>query len=41
MTTKWYRARGGIGLSNKKKDKSNTGDDIDLDEADNKYSLLL
>ena len=31
MATKWRRARGGICLSNKKEDESNTGDDTNPD----------
>lgn len=35
------KTRSEISLFGKKEDKSDTGDDIDLDQADTKYSLLL
>ena len=41
MTAKWRRARGGISLSNKEEDKSDTKDNIDLDQSNDKYPLQL
>ena len=41
MAVKQRRARRGISLFNKKKDKSDLGDNKDLDQANNKYSLQL
>lgn len=43
MAAKRYRARGGISLANKKERnyKSDTGDKIHLDQANNKYLLQL
>ena len=39
IATKWRRARGGINLSSEEKDESDTEDDTDLDQADDKYPL--
>ena len=41
MAAKWRRARGGISLSSEKEEESDTGDDTDLDQADDKYPQQL
>ena len=41
MVAKWCKARGGISSSSKKEDESDTGDDTDLDQADDKYLMQL
>ena len=41
MTAKQCRARGKMSLSSVKKDESNTKNDINLDQAENKYPLQL
>lgn len=39
MATKWHNVRGEISLSNKKEDESDIGDDMDSDQANDKYPL--
>ena len=41
MATKQCRARGRISLSREKKDESDTRDDTDPDQANDKYPLQL
>lgn len=41
MAAKQCRARGGISLSSKKEDESDIGNDIDPDQANDKYPLQL
>lgn len=41
ITSKQYRARGGISLSSEKKDESDTRNNIDLDQVNDKYPLQL
>lgn len=39
MVAKWYRDRREISLSSEEENKSDIGDDIDLDKTDDKYPL--
>ena len=41
MAAKWRRARGGISLFSEEEDESDTGDDMDPDQADGKYPFQL
>lgn len=41
MIVKQHRARGEIYLYSEKKDKSDIGDDMDLDKANDKFLLQL
>ena len=41
MAAKRHRARGGISLSSKEEDESDTGDDTDPDQANDKYPFQL
>lgn len=41
MVAKQYRARGEINQSSEEEDESNTRDNMDLDQADDKYLLPL
>ena len=41
MVAKRCRARGGMSLSNKEEDKSDTGNDTDPDQAKDEYQLQL
>lgn len=41
IATKRLRAQGRLSSSRKKEDKSDIGDDIDPDQADDKYLLSL
>ena len=41
IAAKQRRARGGMSLSNEEEDESDTGDDTNPDQTDNKYPLQL
>lgn len=41
MTANQHRTKGEISLSSKKEDESDTGDNMDPDQANDKYLLLL
>lgn len=41
MPAKQYNAKRGMNFSNKEENKSNTGNNIDLDQAKHKYQLQL
>ena len=41
MAAKWQRTRKGISLSSKEEDKNGARDDINPNQANNKYSLQL
>lgn len=41
IAIKWCRARRGISLSIEKEDDNDTGDNIDLNQANNKYIMSL
>ena len=41
MAIKWRKARRRISLFNEIQDESDTGDNMDLDQADDKYLLQL
>ena len=41
MAAKWRRARGKISLSSEEEDKSDTGNDMNPDQANDKYPLQL
>ena len=41
IVAKWRRAGGRIGLSNEEEDQSDTKDDMDPDQANDKYPVQL
>ena len=41
MAAKRHKATGDISLSSEKEDENDTGNDIDLDQANNKYLKLV